>query len=103
AVGAAEAVPRDPPRLDPLGASSRGLGELIASVGCSPSLLVCLGGTANVDGGAGVREVVRELPAPTRVACDVDVPLLDAARVFSPQKRATPHHADELDPPPPPI
>src|SRR5262249_10177549 len=59
--------------------------------------LVCLGGTANVDGGSGLREVVRELPAPTRVACDVDVPLLDAARVFSPQKGATPAQAEELE------
>jgi glycerate 2-kinase len=97
AVEAAQAVPLDPSRLDPLSASSRGLGELIASVGRPPSLLVCLGGTANVDGGAGVREVVRELPAPTRVACDVDVPLLDAARVFSAQKGATPEQAEELE------
>jgi glycerate 2-kinase len=97
AVEAAQAVPLNPSRLDPLSASSRGVGELIASVGRPPSLLVCLGGTANVDGGAGVREVVRELPAPTRVACDVDVPLLDAARVFSAQKGATPEQAEELE------
>src|SRR5437870_3177682 len=69
AVEAAEAVPLDPARLNPLRASSRGLGELITAVGSPSSLLVCLGGTANVDGGAGLREVVRELPAPTRVAC----------------------------------
>ena len=97
AVEAAEAVPLDPARLDPLRASSRGLGELIVAVGRPASLLVCLGGTANVDGGAGLREVVRELPAPTRVACDVDVPLLDAARVFSAQKGATPEQAEELE------
>jgi glycerate 2-kinase len=97
AVEAAETIPLDPSRLDPLRASSRGLGELIASVGRPSSLLVCLGGTANVDGGVGLREVVRELPAPTRVACDVDVPLLDAARVFSPQKGATPEQAEELE------
>jgi len=97
AVEAAEAVPLDPSRLDPLKASSRGLGEVIASVGRPSSLLVCLGGTANVDGGAGLRDVVRELPAPTRVACDVDVPLLDAARVFSAQKGATPEQAEELE------
>jgi len=41
--------------------------------------------------------VVRELPATTRVACDVDVPLLDAARVFSAQKGATAAQADELE------
>jgi glycerate kinase len=97
AVEAAEAVPLDPARLDPMLASSRGLGEAIAAVGRPSSLLVCLGGTANVDGGAGLREAVRELPATTRVACDVDVPLLDAARLFAAQKGATPEQADELE------
>src|SRR5947209_8465912 len=48
---------------------------------------------AVADGG----EVVRELPAPTRVACDVDVPLLDAARVFSAQKGASLEQARELE------
>jgi glycerate 2-kinase len=89
AVEAAEAIPLDPSRRDPLAASSRGLGELILAVGRPRALLVGLGGTANVDGGAGMREVVAELPAPTRVACDVDVPLLDAARVFAAQKGAS--------------
>src|ERR671937_164423 len=34
-------------------------------------------------------EVVRELPAPTRVACDVRATLVDAARVFAAQKGAS--------------
>ena len=97
AVEAAEAVPLDPGRLDAITASSRGLGEVIAAVGRPRALLVCLGGTANVDGGAGMREVLHKLPAPTRVACDVDVPLVDAARVFSAQKGATPEQARELE------
>jgi glycerate kinase len=88
-VEAAEAIPLDPRRLDPFAASSRGLGEVVAAVGRPRSLVVCLGGTANVDGGHGFREVVRELPAPTRVACDVRSPLVDAARVFGPQKGAS--------------
>jgi glycerate 2-kinase len=88
-VEAAEAIPLDPERLDPFAASSRGLGELVAAVGRPRELLVCLGGTANVDGGAGLLGVVRELPAPTRVACDVRVPLVDAARVFAAQKGAS--------------
>src|SRR5207244_1785979 len=50
-----------------------------------------------VAGGAGLLEVVDELPAPTRVACDVDVPLLDAARVFAAQKGASPEQALELE------
>ena len=88
AVEAAEAIPLDPSTLDPLHASSRGLGELVLAVGRPRALLVGLGGTANVDGGAGLREVVGELPAPTRVACDALVPLLDAARLFAAQKGA---------------
>jgi glycerate kinase len=89
AVEAAEAIPYAGPRDDVLEASSRGLGELIAAVGRPRSLLVALGGTATVDGGAGLREVLAELPAPTRVACDVDAPLLDAAYVFARQKSAS--------------
>src|SRR5438094_6053690 len=77
-------------RLDPLRASSRGLGELILAAALeAESLLVCLGGTVTVDGGAGMREVLGELPLPTRVACDVFSPLLDAAYVFALQKGAT--------------
>jgi glycerate 2-kinase len=58
--------------LDAVRASSRGLGELIvAAAPEAQSLLVCLGGTVTVDGGAGMREVLNELPLPTRVACDV--------------------------------
>jgi glycerate 2-kinase len=97
AVEAAEAIPLDPARLDPFAASSRGLGEVILAVGRPRELLVALGGTATVDGGAGLREVVTELPAPTRVACDVDVPLVDAARVFAAQKGASPEDARTLE------
>ena len=96
-VESAEAIPLDAARLDPVAASSRGLGELIAATGSPAQLLVCLGGTATVDGGRGLREVLDELPAPTRVACDVDVPLFDAARVFAAQKGATPAQAAELE------
>jgi glycerate 2-kinase len=97
AVEAAEAIPLDPARLEPFAASSRGLGELIHAVGRPRELLVCVGGTANVDGGVGLLEVVGELPAPTRVACDVDVPLVDAARLFSAQKGASQEQALELE------
>jgi glycerate kinase len=94
---AAQAVPLDPERLDPFAASSRGLGELIRAVGQPRQLHVGLGGTANVDGGAGLLEVLDELPAPTRVAYDVGVPLVDAARVFAAQKGASPDDARELE------
>jgi glycerate 2-kinase len=96
-VEAAQAIPLDPARLDPFAASSRGLGEVIRAVGRPPELLVCLGGTATVDGGAGLREVVAELPGPTRVACDVDAQLLDAARVFAAQKGASREQAGRLE------
>jgi glycerate 2-kinase len=95
-VEAAEAIPLDPQRLDPFAASSRGLGELLAAVE-APHLLVCLGGTANVDGGAGLFEVLPELPAPTTVLCDALVPLRDAARRFGPQKGATPAQVELLE------
>jgi len=81
---------------DPLRASSRGLGELILATEGRP-LLVCLGGTATVDGGRGLREVVSELPAGTRVACDVVSPLLDAARLFARQKGADDEVVAELE------
>jgi len=98
-VEAAEAIGL--PRLavaerDPLLASSRGLGELIRATG-GRRLLVCLGGTATVDGGRGLREVVSELPAGTRVACDVASPLLDAARLFARQKGADDAGVAELE------
>jgi glycerate kinase len=95
-VEAAAAVPLDPAHLSPLEASSRGVGELIAHVR-APRLLVCLGGTANVDGGAGLLEVVDALPAPTTVLCDALVPLRDAARRFAAQKGATPHEIEALE------
>jgi glycerate kinase len=97
AVAAAEAIPLDPQRLDPIAASSRGLGELIRAVGRPTHLHVGLGGTANVDAGAGLLEVLDELPAPTSVACDVDVPLVDAVRLFAVQKGATPEQLPELE------
>lgn len=96
-VEAAQAIPLDPYRLDPLEASSRGLGELIDAVGSPANLFVALGGTATVDGGSGMRSVLRALPAPTVVLCDVDVPLVDAARVFARQKGATPDDVRVLE------
>jgi glycerate kinase len=91
-----------PEERDPLRASSRGLGELIRVVLGErlASLLVCLGGSATVDGGAGLREVLDSLPVETTVACDVRNPLLGergAASVFGPQKGATPEAVEELE------
>lgn len=76
---------------DPLRASSRGFGELVlTALERSPvSLVLALGGVATVDGGAGLREVVDELPIPTVALCDVRTTLTDAARLFGPQKGAS--------------
>jgi glycerate kinase len=88
--------------LDPLQASSRGLGELIAAAleAGAAGLVVGLGDTATVDGGAGLREIVERLVVPTVVACDVANPLLGergAARVFAPQKGASAEAVEVLE------
>jgi glycerate 2-kinase len=89
---------------DPLRASTRGLGELLLAILAEQprEVLVGVGGTATVDGGAGMREVVgAELRvARVRVLCDVRNPLLGdrgAARVFGPQKGADPEAVEELE------
>jgi glycerate 2-kinase len=89
---------------DPLRASSRGLGELLLAAAAATDgvILVGVGDTATVDGGAGLLEVVgdalrrRELNA----ACDVRNPLLGergAAQAFGPQKGASPEQVEELE------
>jgi glycerate 2-kinase len=84
---------------DPLRASSRGLGELVlAALGESPhALVVALGGSATVDGGAGLREVVKSLPVPSVALCDVRSRLADAARLYGPQKGASPNDVAVLE------
>jgi len=72
---------------DPLRASSRGLGELVAKFPSAPRLWIGLGGSATVDGGRDWPTL--QLP-PTRVFCDVSTDVLDCARVFGPQKGARP-------------
>jgi glycerate 2-kinase len=96
-VESAEVIPLDPSRLDVRAASSRGLGELIARVGSAPQLLVCLGGTATMDGGSGLLEVLDELPAPTVALCDVRATLAEAPRLFGPQKGALADDVLELE------
>lgn len=78
---------------DPLRATSRGVGELVATAIAEGArrIVVCVGGVASTDGGAGAVEVLHTpFPVPIEVACDVDARLLDAADVFAPQKGATP-------------
>jgi glycerate 2-kinase len=85
-----------PGKRDPLITTTRGTGELIAHAHARGArrILLGVGGSATVDGGVGALEVVT--PAMARcitILCDVENPLLGpkgAARVFGPQKGATP-------------
>ena len=96
-VQSADAIPLDPSRLDVRAASSRGFGELLSAVGACPRLLVGLGGTATMDAGDGLLEVVSELPAPTTVLVDTRATLVEAPGTFGPQKGATPEQIAELE------
>ncbi|HTQ02426.1 MAG TPA: glycerate kinase [Polyangiaceae bacterium] len=80
-------------RREPLLASSRGFGELLAQLSGEPRLWVGLGGSATVDGGRDFPPLA--LP-PTTVFCDVRTDLADAARLFAPQKGARPEQVPLL-------
>jgi glycerate 2-kinase len=95
-VEAAQAIPLDPQRRDVIAASSRGLGLWMRSLRDYP-LVVAVGGTATMDAGEGLLEVLDRLPGPTRVLCDVATRLYDAPRLFGPQKGATPQQVTELE------
>jgi glycerate kinase len=87
---------------DAVAASTTGTGELVAAAvdaGCR-RVVVGVGGSATTDGGLGA---LRALEPLTRlrsieivVACDVRTPFLDAARVFGPQKGASPAQVELL-------
>ncbi len=86
-------------RNDPLTATTRGTGELIALAAASgaTSAIVGVGGSATVDGGLGALEALGwRLPFPVVVACDVGTRYGDAAAVFGPQKGADPDAVEEL-------
>ena len=82
--------------LDAWAASSRGTGELIAAAVAAGArvVLVAVGGSATMDGGAGALEAIEEAGglrgARLVLLCDVRTPFEDAARVFGPQKGADP-------------
>ena len=87
---------------DPIAASTIGTGELIdmALDAGARRIIVCLGGSATTDGGLGA---VQAIHAPARlrglellVACDVTTRFGEAARVFGPQKGATPAQVELL-------
>ena len=88
-----------PAERDPLRASSRGFGELIEAAvgGGATALLIGLGGVATVDGGASLLELFDSLPVPAVVLCDVGTVLADAARLYGPQKGASPEEVVVLE------
>jgi glycerate kinase len=104
---------------DPLGATTRGTGELILAAveAGARSLTLGIGGSATNDGGRGIVEALggrigvdgsvdlavldaRMAEVDLRVACDVDNPLLGsrgAAATYGPQKGASPEDVRTLD------
>lgn len=85
---------------DPLTATSRGVGELIdaALSAGAHEIWVGIGGTGCTDGGSGALKALvsrlppgtATLPAALTVLVDVTTRFTDAARVFGPQKGASP-------------
>ncbi len=101
---------------DPAAYNTGALGQLISSIETDDHsrLIIALGGSATVDGGVGMaRSLGWQIDAggvlappvlPLRgravALCDVDNPLLGAhgaARVYGPQKGATPEQVEELE------
>jgi len=87
---------------DPVKASTVGTGQLILraiSLGATRVIVGC-GGSATTDGGAGALQVIGPPQALRGVelvaACDVTTPFLEAARIFAPQKGATPEQVEAL-------
>lgn len=87
---------------DPLRASTAGVGQLIMAAVAAGArrVIVGVGGSATTDGGQGCLEALepraRLAGVDLRVACDVTATFLDAARVFAPQKGATPKQVELL-------
>ena len=84
---------------DPLGATSRGVGELIAAAIAAGAerVVLAVGGVASTDGGVGAVDALGgRLTVPVEVACDVAARFLDAADVFAPQKGAAPEQVAVL-------
>ncbi len=87
---------------DAVAASTAGTGELIAAAVAAGARVVYLGvgGSATTDGGAGAIKAIERAGGlgNTRlvVLCDVRTPFEEAARVFAPQKGASPDEVKRL-------
>ena len=107
-----------PAERDPIGATTRGTGEVLRAAFDSGAREITLGigGSATNDGGAGILRALgaavdddavdlseldpRFADVALRIACDVTNPLLGergAAATYGPQKGATPDQVVELD------
>lgn len=92
----------DAAQNDPIGATTRGTGELIraALLAGATSIIVGCGGSATTDGGIGAVEVLSDLLPRSgitlKVACDVTTTFVEAASVFGPQKGATAQQVAQL-------
>ena len=79
---------------NPLEATTRGTGELVAQAlaAGARSVVVGVGGSATTDGGWGAVETLGERMRGVEVvvACDVETRFVEAAERFAPQKGATP-------------
>ena len=90
--------------LDPRGATTRGLGEVLAAAldAGARNVVIGLGGSASTDGGAGALDALgdRRPPGTVTLLTDVTAPLLGpagAAAVFGPQKGASPAEIEFLE------
>ncbi|HEX4979403.1 MAG TPA: glycerate kinase [Acidimicrobiales bacterium] len=87
---------------DPLRASTAGVGQLVMAAVAAGArrVVVGAGGSATTDGGQGCLEALepkaRLSGVELVVACDVDTTFVDAARIFAPQKGATPKQVELL-------
>jgi glycerate 2-kinase len=90
-----------PERRDPAQLDTFGVGQLIraASELGVERIIVGLGGSATVDGGVGMAAALESTPiaVPVVALADVQTLLCDAARVFGPQKGATPAQVQMLE------
>jgi glycerate kinase len=86
---------------DPLRASTRGTGELIRAAlrGGARRIVVAVGGSATTDGGLGAVDALGHslTGVDVTVACDVTTLFVDAARIFGPQKGASPAQVSLLE------
>ncbi len=87
---------------DAVAASTHGTGELLAAAldaGCR-RVVLGVGGSASTDGGLGALRALEPLgrvrSVELVVGCDVQTTFVDAARVFAPQKGATPAQVELL-------